>query len=228
MNDVSSIAFVRGKAGPCPVLSPFRWQTRLQLTDYIKLLMNIVCIAWGSLLWKPGPLKLASAWHPGGPRLPIEFVRDSDDSAEVALVLCEGARLQSTYWAYLATQDLDEARAMVGAREKITPARPDWIGSIPSMAGAQEDARIAAWLRDQRIDAAVWTALPAKSNKVSGRVPSAREVVATLDAMPPEQRAEAEQYVRCTPAHIDTDYRRVIEAALGWYAARDAHVTRSR
>ncbi|MGG7605864.1 hypothetical protein [Massilia sp. BKSP1R2A-1] len=28
--------------------------------------MNIVCIAWGSLLWKPGPLKLASGWHPAG------------------------------------------------------------------------------------------------------------------------------------------------------------------
>ncbi|MCD2516421.1 hypothetical protein LQ564_08870 [Massilia sp. G4R7] len=190
--------------------------------------MNIVCIAWGSLLWKPGPLKLASGWHPGGPRLPLEFVRDSDDSAEVALVLCEGARPQATYWAYLATQDLDEARAMVGAREKITPARPDWIGSIPGKEGAEEDPRIAAWLRAKRIDAAVWTALPAKSNDTPSRVPSAREVIAILDAMPPEQRAEAERYVRCTPAHIDTAYRRAIEAALGWRAARDAHVTRTR
>lgn len=49
--------------------------------------MNIVCIAWGSLLWKPGPLKLASGWHPGGPRLPLGFLPVSDDSPEVALVL---------------------------------------------------------------------------------------------------------------------------------------------
>jgi len=190
--------------------------------------MNIVCIAWGSLLWKPGPLKLSSGWHPGGPRLPLEFVRDSDDSAEVALVLHEGARLQSTYWAYLATGDLDVARAMVGAREKITPARPDWIGSIPSVDGAREDARIAEWLREKRIDAAVWTALPPKSQDTSGRAPTAQEVVAILDGMPPEQRAEAEKYVRCTPAHIDTAYRRHIEAALGWRPDRDAHVTRTR
>lgn len=130
--------------------------------------MNIVCIAWGSLLWKPGPLKLASGWHPGGPRLSLEFARVSDDSPEVALVLCEGARLQATYWAYIDTGDLVAARAMVGAREKITPARPDWIGSIP--------------VRD----------------------------------------------VRCTPDHIDTAYRRQIEAALGWRASREAHVTRIR
>jgi len=190
--------------------------------------MNIVCIAWGSLLWKPGPLKLASGWHPGGPRLPLEFVRVSDDSPEVALVLCEGARPQATYWAYVGTHDLDAARAMLGAREKITPARPDWIGSIPGREGAREDARIAAWLRLMRIDAAVWTALPPKSQGRPGRVPTAGEVVAILDGLPPEERAQAERYVRCTPAHIDTAYRRHIEAALGWRASREAHVTRIR
>ncbi|MCC2955296.1 hypothetical protein LK542_06680 [Massilia sp. IC2-477] len=190
--------------------------------------MNIVCIAWGSLLWKPAPLKLASGWHPGGPRLPIEFVRKSDDSAEVALVLCEGARPMPTYWAYLATADLTEARAMLGAREKITPARPDWIGSIPSREGAHEDARIAAWLRRMRIDAAVWTALPAKFEGESGRVPTPDEVVRTLDSLPEKERAEAERYLRHTPAHIDTRYRRIIAQRLGWHAQRDAHVTSMR
>jgi hypothetical protein len=190
--------------------------------------MNIVCIAWGSLLWKPGPLKLASHWHPGGPRLPLEFVRVSDDSPEVALVLCEGARPQATYWAYVGAKDLAEARAMVGAREKITLERPDWIGSIPGMEGAAEDARIAAWLRAKRIDAAVWTALPPKSQGVAGRVPASGEVVAILDGLPPAERIEAERYVRRTPAHIDTSYRRHIEAALGWRPMRDAHVTRTR
>ena len=190
--------------------------------------MNIVCIAWGSLLWKPGPLKLASGWHPGGPRLPLEFVRKSDDSAEVALVLCEAARPMPTYWAWLDTQDLDAARAMLGEREKITPARPDWIGSIPGRAGAQEDPRIAAWLRRMRFDAAVWTALPAKFEGESGRVPTADEVVAVLDGLPEQERAEAERYVRHTPAHIDTRFRRIIAARLGWHALRDAHVTSMR
>lgn len=190
--------------------------------------MNIVCIAWGSLLWKPAPLKLASGWHPGGPRLPLEFVRKSDDSPEVALVLCEGAPLAPTYWAYLAAQDLATARAMLGEREKITPARPDWIGSIPPVDGSRQDARIADWLRRMRIDAAVWTALPAKFGGQSGRVPTADEVVRALAGLPAEERLEAERYVRHTPAHIDTRYRRIIEARLGWHARRDAHVTCTR
>jgi hypothetical protein len=190
--------------------------------------MNIACIAWGSLLWKPQPLKLASGWHPGGPRLPLEFVRDSDDSPEIALALCEGAPLMPTYWAYLATKDLATARAMLGAREKITPERPDWIGSIPSIDGAREDARIATWLRNKGIDAAVWTALPAKFAGVNGRVPTADEAVAVLDSLSDSERAEAEEYVRRTPAHIDTCYRRTIEARLGWRPLRDAYVTRMR
>lgn len=190
--------------------------------------MNIVCIAWGSLLWKPAPLQLASGWHPSGPRLPLEFVRNSDDSAEVALVLCEGARPMPTYWAYLATHNLMEARAMLAAREKVTPERPDWIGSIPAVDGARADLRIAAWMRRMRIRAAVWTALPPKFGGESGRVPTAEEVVRTLDALPPQERAEAERYVRRTPAHIDTRYRRVIAAQLGWTPARDAHVTSTR
>ncbi len=190
--------------------------------------MNIVCIAWGSLLWKPAPLKLASGWHPGGPLLPLEFARVSDDSPEVALVLCEDARPMPTYWAYLATQDLDAARAMLGQREKVTAARPDWIGSVPSAGGAQEDARIAAWLRRMRIDAAVWTALPAKFEGESGRVPTAEEVVQALVRLPAGERAEAEHYVRHTPAHIDTRYRRIIEACLGWSPLREAHVTSRR
>jgi hypothetical protein len=32
-------------------------------------------------------IRLASGWHPGGPRLPLEFLPVSDDSPEVALVL---------------------------------------------------------------------------------------------------------------------------------------------
>ncbi|MBB3220133.1 hypothetical protein [Pseudoduganella umbonata] len=187
--------------------------------------MNIVCIAWGSLLWKPGPLKLASGWHPGGPLLPLEFARDSDDSAELALVLCPGVPLVPTYWAYVDAPDLDTARAMLAAREKITPGHPESIGSIPAIDGAPVQQEIAAWLRGRRIDAAIWTALPPKFAGVGGRMPSAEEAVGLLSRLSGETRAAAEFYLRRTPPHIDTRYRRLVEARLGWRPLREAAVT---
>ena len=187
--------------------------------------MNIACIAWGSLLWKPQPLKLASGWHPDGPRLPIEFVRQSDDDPELALALCEGARLTPTYWAWLATRDLATARAMLAQREQIRPGYPECVGSIPPMDGAQADERIAAWMKGKGIDAVVWTALPAKFAGASGRAPTREEAVAWLDSLQGAARAKAEDYVRRTPAHIDTRYRRFFEQRLGWRPLREAYIT---
>jgi len=187
--------------------------------------MNIACIAWGSLLYKPQPLKLASGWHPDGPHLPIEFVRQSDDDPELALALCEGFKPVPTYWAWLATRDLDTARAMLGEREQIHPGYPECVGSIPPVDGAQVDTRIAAWMQRKGIDAVVWTALPAKFEGASGRAPTSEEAVAWLDSLQGEDRAKAEDYVRRTPAHIDTRYRRLIEKRLGWRPLREAYVT---
>lgn len=187
--------------------------------------MNIACIAWGSLLWKPQPLKLASGWHRDGPPLPLEFVRQSDDFAELSLALCEGARPVPTYWAWLATRDLGKARAMLGAREQIRPGYPECVGSIPPIDGAHIDPRIQAWMQGKGIDAVVWTALPAKFAGASGRAPSSEEAVAWLDSLQGQDRAKAEDYIRRTPAHIDTRYRRLIEQRLGWRPLREAYVT---
>jgi len=190
--------------------------------------MHIAVIAWGSLLWKPGPLKLASGWHPGGPLLPLEFVRNSEDTPELALALCERAGLSPSYWAYLDTQDLASARTMLREREKIDPARPEWIGTLSASHGATSAVaeRIDAWRLQQGIDAVVWTAVPARFAGSEGRIPSAQEVLHWLATRTGDERAAAEYYIRRTPAHVDTRYRRLIEAVLGWRPLREAHVTR--
>ncbi len=33
--------------------------------------MKIVCLGWGSLIWKPGDLKCNPEWQADGPVLPI-------------------------------------------------------------------------------------------------------------------------------------------------------------
>lgn len=178
--------------------------------------MRIACIAWGSLLWKSGPLKLASGWTAGGPELPLEFARDSDDSEELAIVLHEGAPLMPTYVALLDTANMTHARAMLAAREKIDPDHPEWIGSIPTINGGTTDARIASWLAEQAFDAVVWTALPPKFADVEECAPSSDEAVAFLAGLRGTTRAKAEEYVRRVPAAIRTPYRVRFEQELGW------------
>lgn len=178
--------------------------------------MRIACICWGSLLWKTGPLKLSSPWSAGGPELPLEFLRDSDDSDELAIVLCEGAPMVPTFFATLATDDLNEARTMLAEREKIHPDHPEWIGSIPPMDGCAVDPRIAAWLDAHEFDAVVWTALPPKFHNVEGRAPSADEAVSFLSAMTGSVRDKAEDYIRRLPTVIRTAYRERFERELKW------------
>jgi hypothetical protein len=177
--------------------------------------VNIACIAWGSLLWNPGPLKLASEWRPDGPLLPLEFVRDSDDSDELALVLHDPAPPMPTWWALLDAATLDDAREMLRAREKIRPELPHFVGSIPNPHGPV-DARVAAWMEGRGLDAVLWTALPAKFAGVGERAPSAHEAVAFLAGLSGETREKAELYVRKIPKDIRTLYRTLFEERLGW------------
>ena len=41
--------------------------------------MKIAVLGWGSLIWNKGNLRLTTNWTDGGPILPIEFSRISDD-----------------------------------------------------------------------------------------------------------------------------------------------------
>lgn len=70
--------------------------------------------------------------------------------------------------------------------------------------------------------------MPPKFDGENGRVPTADEVVQWLDSRSGERRAAAEDYIRRTPAHIDTCNRRAIQARLGWRPLREAHVTQAR
>jgi hypothetical protein len=44
--------------------------------------MKIAILGWGSLLWDPADLQLATPFEPGGPSLPIEFCRVSKNDPD--------------------------------------------------------------------------------------------------------------------------------------------------
>jgi hypothetical protein len=190
--------------------------------------MKIACLAFGSLLWKPGALRLASGWMPDGPRLPLEFARAAD-GGELAVVVLPAAGDDAsaspplpTWWARLASDEVDAARESLREREEIDPAHPEWIGSVETHAPAQpsrrypHDRAIQAWAHRQGLDAVVWTALPPRIDGHEGRMPSVQEAVAHLERLDGDERDHARDYVRRVPRSIATPYRAAIEARLGW------------
>ena len=180
--------------------------------------MKIACLGWGSLIWKPGVLPVASEWHDYGPRLPIEFAREGDHG-ELATVLCGGAKEQPAWWVMLSSTDLGQARELLRQREEIDPSHPEWVGDTETdQRGAAVEA-IRAWAHGRGIDAVVWTALPPRCDGIDGQMPSEDDAVRYLDALEGKERAHAEQYVRRVPAMIATRNRAAIERALGWTPA---------
>lgn len=179
----------------------------------------IACLAWGSLIWKSGSLRLRTGWAVDGPRLPVEFVRVGDRGELATTLWAPGSRV-ATRWAVLDTTDLDQAREMLALREEIDPARPEYIGmAVPGTGLAANAApfadEIAAWAARRRVDAVVWTSLPPRFDGQEGRAPTVDEAVAYLQSLRGATRDHAHGYIRGVAAEIRTPYRAQFEARLG-------------
>ena len=185
--------------------------------------MIIACLGWGSLIWDPRTLPVRREWFMDGPFAPVEFTRQSSDG-RITLVIDRNALPVRLLWAQMITTDLDHARESLREREQITAK--EWAPLIGSWQPDEPvpDAipDLSSWAEARGVTAAVWTALGPKFNgKENGQSPSADEVIAHLSALSGPQRDHAKQYIECAPRQIDTEYRRRIEATLGWSFKRN-------
>lgn len=179
--------------------------------------MTIVCLGWGSLLWDPRELPLASEWRHDGPELPIEFTRQSADG-RITLVVDPQAAPLTVFSADLDVASLVEAREALAARENITSRYLDrsvgyWSPSGSS--GHKECEVVEKWASHTGYAGVVWTALKPKFNGVF-TAPTCAQVVDYLESLEGETRSDAERYIRQTPGPIRTAFRAEIERALGW------------
>jgi len=178
--------------------------------------MKIACLGWGSLIWDPRELPIQRRWFEDGPFVPVEFTRQSSDG-RITLVIEPCAAPVRVLWAVMLSPDLPSAREALRNREGITGN--NWtsrIGSWQRGQGApQPIPELAEWAQAHGVDAAVWTALGPRFNGQE-TAPSADQVIAYLRGLTGPKRENAERYVRCAPRQIDTEYRRRIEAELGW------------
>ncbi|XXE30493.1 hypothetical protein J3Q09_14165 [Pseudomonas sp. R4-83] len=175
--------------------------------------MVIACLGWGSLIWKPDTLPLASEWFMDGPVLPIEFARVSDNG-DLTTAICANAPGCKVLWAVLDLDNLDEAREALRIREGVPQDREDGIGSF--VVGTNAAGIIAEWAIARRLDAVVWTGLPPRFGGVEGLVPAAEDAIAYLAGLSGEPLENARDYIKQVPPQIDTPYRREIISRLGW------------
>lgn len=178
--------------------------------------MTIACLGWGSLIWAPRSLPIQRRWFEDGPFVPVEFTRRSLDG-RMTLVVEPKAVPVRVLWAVMLPTELQAAREALRDREGISGN--NWMDRIGSWergtAAPQSIPGLPEWAQAHGVDAAVWTALGPRFNDQAAS-PSVDQVVEYLRGLAGTTRENAESYVRCAPRQIDTEYRRRIEAELGW------------
>ena len=184
--------------------------------------MNIACLAWGSLVWDSRGLPIQRFWFLDGPLAPVEFTRQSKDG-RMTLVLDEEAEPVRILWALMTSSDLNEAREALKRREGITATNgKSRIGKWETGNKAPKNIpSLPAWSEARGLDAVIWTALGPQHTKTGESKPVQKRppikwVIDYLQQQTGPLRDLAEQYFRCAPPQIDTEYRRYVEAALGW------------
>ena len=179
--------------------------------------MRIACLGWGSLVWDPRGLPVRREWFKDGPLAPVEFTRQSSDG-RITLVLDPSAAPARILWALMVPTDLPTAKEALCDREGIKRKNCCTLIGTWRAETARDSIPIldlAAWAAMRSLDAVIWTALVPKFNREE-RSPSASEVIRYLRQLVGPRRDNAKQYIERASRQIDTDYRRRIEAALGW------------
>jgi hypothetical protein len=178
--------------------------------------MKIACLGWGSLIWDSGSLPIQREWFKDGPFAPVEFTRQSSDG-RITLVVQPGASPVRLLWAHMLPTDVQTATEALRDRERIP--RDNWTSKIGSWQQGQTATdnipELSKWAEGHCLDAVVWTAL---GPTFDGRdtVPSVDQVIEYLRGLTGTTRDNAKRYIERAPRQIDTEYRRRIEAALGW------------
>ncbi len=178
--------------------------------------MRIAVIGWGSLIWCPGSLKLASWWHKSGPNLPIEFSRVSSDD-RLTLVITPGANKVMTLWALSACNDLRDAADHLITREKTSSKYVGRIHSAEDLSNDNIVRDISVWLTAQALDGAVWTALPPQTpeNWTESEMTPEGAVI-YIRSLDDSARSLAERYIRNAPEQIETPIRKKLREEFGW------------
>lgn len=178
--------------------------------------MKIACVGWGSLIWDSSrEFIIDGDWNPNGPKLPIEFARQST-SGSITLVIENNAKPVKTLWAYMLDNEISFAIGRLRTRER-TATR--FIHSLAKDSTPKNlvQKTIQDWMKPLQLDAVIWTGLPPKFNGVDNIIPSINELkkyFRVLQKKDANQFAKAREYVLKAPEQVQTNYRPELEELL--------------
>lgn len=185
--------------------------------------MKIAVLAWGSLIWSPRELEVASPFTLSGPSLPIEFARVSGNDRpprRLTLVIDDVLGVQcQTYVASSTFDDLDAARENLRQREGLPSLKGVGFAvkggaSNPLAVKRHPKATksIEAWLAASDFAAVIWTALASNFSEHAGDAFSVEAAIRFLVAQPEDHLPGALEYVRKAPAPVRTPVRAAVSA----------------
>ncbi len=194
--------------------------------------MRIAILAWGSLVWDRGDLKIDGDWQRDGPALPIELSRLSSGRGHLTYVIDERhTRTVPTRYALSHFDELDEAISDLACREGCSAGK---IGYVVAADAQRHRSRegvpwegIRNWVREKKLDAAIWTDLK-YDFPWPWNVENAVRYWKT--EIPADRLAEAAKYASSAPPEVDTDLRRrlVEEGLIAAHGAVDIDDHRER
>ncbi len=175
--------------------------------------MRIGIIGWGSLIWDPRELPREGVWQDGGPVLPVEFSRISQDCRLTLVIDYENADAVETKYVTSPRVHLDDAIEDVRRRESTTKQNIGFVDRRHTRDSGQlhEGHRracndIRQWLNRSDFDAVVWTALNPNFRIETGDEFSVPQAIGYLQRLPQSSRERALRYI--TNAPLDTPLRR--------------------
>jgi hypothetical protein len=181
--------------------------------------MTIAILSWGSLIWEPQQLPLSSEWKTGGPLLPIEFSRISDNRKLTLVIDPVHGVICPTWFAFSPRESLAAAIEDLRLREGTVP---EYIGYVDierqqtslSTHPQQVDItdKVQQWCHSYQIPIAIWTALTSNFRSRLGVDFSLEAAIDYLKHLPAADQQSSLAYIHNTPTEIDTPLRRSVAA----------------
>ena len=180
---------------------------------------RIALIAFDSVVKLPKNLKsLIAGWKNGGPILPVEFSRISNDGRLTPVIDARNGTHIQTMFTVLKVKDLNRAITEVAKQQGITNNNrvgyldiPRQIVNADCWARHEDACRVIVdWAKKNKFSAVVWNGLGVKFKDAIGVSFSPQAAVNSLNSLKPNKRRAALKYIKSVPKFVDTRFRNAL------------------